>query len=154
VALKVLSALRKDAKVSLQHLREVKDKLVQLGDKLWADTILYVHEKKVVFVNPETDALEEVVSGQGILQIPLKVASDNMREQIRRIRLRSADDIGKITRNRNVAHNRLVIAGTRIPIESIKAFSDEGYSVEKIKSEYPILTDEDIQAAINYHLAA
>src|SRR5882672_3208640 len=54
VALKVLNTLRNDAKVPLQHLREVKDSLLALGDTLWAETILYVHNKRVAFVNPET----------------------------------------------------------------------------------------------------
>jgi uncharacterized protein (DUF433 family) len=154
VALKVLNALRNDAKVSLQHLREVKDRLLELGDTLWAETTLYVHKRKVVFVNPKTEALEEVVSGQGILQIPLKVVSENMREQIKQINQRASGDIGKFMRNRNVAHNQVVIAGTRIPVDNVKAFAEQGYSVAQIKLEYPILTDEDIRAAIAYNLAA
>jgi uncharacterized protein (DUF433 family) len=154
VALKVLNALRNDAKVPLQHLREVKEALLSLGDRLWGETTLYVHNKRVVFVNPETDTLEEVVSGQGILQIPLSVASSNMRDAINRMKQRSADQIGKLERRRKVAHNQLVIAGTRIPVESIKAFAAEGYSIERIKLEYPTLADEDIRAAINYADAA
>jgi uncharacterized protein (DUF433 family) len=154
VALKVLNALRNDAKVSLPHLREVKDRLLKLGEALWGETTLYVHKKRVVFVNPETGALEEVVSGQGILKIPLKVASENMRKQIKRMNQRAADNIGKFMRNRNVAHNQLVIAGTRIPVDNVKAFAEQGYSVAQIKVEYPILTDEDIRAAIAYNLAA
>jgi uncharacterized protein (DUF433 family) len=154
VALKVLSALRNDAKISLRHLREVKDRLLELGEALWGETTLYVHKKRVVFVNPQTAALEEVVSGQGILQIPLKVASENMREQIKRINQRAADDMGKFMRNRNVAHNRLVFSGTRIPVANVKAFAEQGYSVAQIKLEYPVLTDEDIRAAIDYNLAA
>ena len=154
VSLKVLNTLRNDAKVPLQHLREVKDTLRALGESLWADTILYVHNKRVAFVNPETDALEEVVSGQGLLQIPLKVASSNMRDQINRLKQRSPDQIGKIERRRKIANNQWVIAGTRIPVESIKAFAAEGFSVERIKLEYPTLTEQDIQAAIDYADAA
>jgi DNA-binding transcriptional MerR regulator len=93
VALKVLSALRNDEKISLQHLREVKDRLLELGEALWGETTLYVHKKRVVFVNPQTAALEEVVSGQGVLQIPLKVASENMREQISRSNQRAAENL-------------------------------------------------------------
>jgi uncharacterized protein (DUF433 family) len=154
VSLKVLNTLRNDAKVPLQHLRGVKDKLLALGDALWAGTTLYVHAKRVVFVNPETDALEEVVSGQGLLQIPLQVASSNMRDAINRLKERKPDEIGKFERKRKIAYNQLVIAGTRIPVESVKAFAAEGYSVERIKLEYPTLTEEDIRAAIDYADAA
>lgn len=154
VALKVLNALRNDAKVPLQHLREVKVTLMSLGEKLWGETTLYVHNKRVVFVNPETDTLEEVVSGQGILQIPLAIASSNMRDAINRLKQRSPDQIGKLERRRKIAHNQLVIAGTRIPVENVKAFAAEGYSIERIKLEYPTLTEADIQAAVNYADAA
>jgi DNA-binding transcriptional MerR regulator len=148
VSLKVLNTLRNDASVPLQHLREVKAALLSLGEPLWADTILYVHNKRVVFFNPTTEILEEVVSGQALLQIPLRVASANMREAIDRMNQRQEIHIGKFERKRNVANNQLVIAGTRIPVANIKAFSDAGYSVEQIKAEYPTLAEADILAAV------
>lgn len=154
VALKVLNALRNDAKVPLGHLREVKQKLLGLGEELWAETTLYVMNKRVVFVNPETNAMEEVVSGQGVLQIPLSVASSNMREAISRLNQRGPGEIGKFERKRKIANNQLVVAGTRIPVRSIKAFAAAGYSVEQIKSEYPTLNEEDIRAAISHDAAA
>src|SRR5215472_894911 len=43
------------------------------------------------------------------------------------LRARDAADIGKIERHRGTAENKPVIAGTRIPVKSIKAFSDAGY---------------------------
>ncbi|MGN6548624.1 MAG: MerR family transcriptional regulator, partial [Pararhizobium sp.] len=42
VCLKVLDALRNEAKVPLSHLRIVKDKLAHLGNDAWAKTTLYV----------------------------------------------------------------------------------------------------------------
>lgn len=148
VALKVLNTLRNDAGVKLQHLRDTKAKLLSLGETLWADTTLYVHGRRVVFFNPRTDVLEEVVSGQALLQIPLRVASANMREAIDRMNRREEANIGKLERKKNIANNQLVIAGTRIPVANVKAFADEGYSVEQIKTEYPTLADADILAAI------
>jgi len=153
VALKVLNTLRNDASVSLQHLRETKEKLVALSDKLWADTTLYVHNKRVVFVNPKTDVLEEIVSGQALLQIPLQIASDNMREAVKRFYERNPADIGHLEKKRNVASNQLVIAGTRIPVANVQAFAAAGYTINKIKAEYPTLTEEDINAAINANAA-
>ena len=154
VSLKILNTLRNDARVPLQHLREVKETLLGLGDALWTKTTLYVHNKRVAFVNPETDVLEEIVSGQGLLQIPLQVASNNMRDQINRLKERDPSQIGKIERRRKIASNQWVIAGTRIPVESIKAFAAEGFSIERIKLEYPTLTEADIKAAIDYAAAA
>ena len=150
VSLKVLNALRNDAGVVLQHLREVKEELAKLGDDLWGQTTLYVHHKRVVFVNPNTERLEEIVSGQGVLQIPLQIVTGNMRDAIKRLNQRGPAVIGKFEKKRKIANNQLVIAGTRIPVDSVKAFANAGYSVERIKSEYPTLTEDDIRAVINY----
>ncbi|KAB2728225.1 DUF433 domain-containing protein [Brucella anthropi] len=155
VCLKVLNALRNEANVSLQHLRSVKDRLSHLGDAMWAKTTLYVLNKKVVFENPETQNKEEVVTGQGVLQIPLMIVTGDMRRAVDEMKKRDVSSLsGKIERIKGIAGNRPVIAGTRIPVSTIKAFADEGFSAEQIIEEYPTLTLEDIQAAIEYSEAA
>jgi uncharacterized protein (DUF433 family) len=87
------------------------------------------------------------VSGQGVLQIPLEIVSGNMSEAVRALRQRGSDVVGKIDRRRG--GQSPVIAGTRISVKSIKAFSDAGYSPAEICKEYPTLTIEDITAAIS-----
>ncbi|MCB4920041.1 DUF433 domain-containing protein [Ochrobactrum sp. MH181795] len=155
VCLKVLNALRNEANVSLQHLRSVKDRLSHLGEDMWAKTTLYVLNKKVVFENPETQNKEEVVTGQGVLQIPLMIVTGDMRRAVDEMKKRDVSSLsGKIERIKGIAGNRPVIAGTRIPVSTIKAFADEGFSAEQIIEEYPTLTLEDIQAAIEYSEAA
>jgi uncharacterized protein (DUF433 family) len=47
-----------------------------------------------------------------------------------------------------------VVAGTRITVKSIKAFSDAGYSIDQIREQYPVLTAEDIRAALSYRQRA
>jgi uncharacterized protein (DUF433 family) len=155
VSLKIVSALRNDANVSLPHLREVKEKLAHLGEDLWAKTTLYVLNRRVIFDSPDTiDRKEEVVTGQVMLQIPLKVVSGNMEDAIRSLRMRDHDKIGRIEQHRSVAQNQAVIAGTRIPVRSVKAFAEAGYTIEQIQAEYPTLTPEDIRAAIAFVAAA
>ncbi len=73
---------------------------------------------------------------------------DDVQKDIDALRHRDDSVIGKIERNRWIAHNAYVIAGTRIPVSSIKDFHDAGYSVTKIQREFPDLTPEDIEAAI------
>jgi uncharacterized protein (DUF433 family) len=154
VCLKILNTIRNESKVPLQHLREVRKKLLDLGDDLWAKITLYILNRRVVFHNPETDQKEDVVSGQFVLQIPLRVVSGDMEKAVRVLRERDAATIGRITRHRNTANNRPVIAGTRIPVKSIKAFSEAGYTVDQIREQYPVLTAEDIRAALAYGAAA
>jgi len=53
-SLRVLSVLRNQYGVSLQHLRQVSHKLSHLDDSKWTRTTLYVLKKKVLFTDPET----------------------------------------------------------------------------------------------------
>lgn len=154
ICLQVMNAIRNDAKVSLPHLREVKEQLAHMGDDAWAKTTLYILNKRIVFVNPETDTREEVVSGQGVLQIPLIVVRADMAAKVRDARVRSSDDVGRIDQRKSVAHNRPVVSGTRVPVSSIQAFARAGYSVDEIIREYPSLTETDVKAALVYGEAA
>lgn len=153
LSLKVLNQLRNERGVTLAHLREVKKKLGHLGDDLWAKSTLYLLGKRVV-IRQDDETLEEVISEQKVLQIPLKVVVGDMRAQVRSLSARDSSVIGHFDRKRGVAHNQVVIAGTRIPVRSIKSFSDAGYTVEQILAEYPSLTPEDVRAAIDYNEAA
>ncbi|MGN6548778.1 MAG: DUF433 domain-containing protein, partial [Pararhizobium sp.] len=120
----------------------------------WAKTTLYVLNRRVVFDNPETQEREEVVSGQGVLQIPLEVVTGDMDRAVRDLRRRDETSIGKIERKRGIAHSQPIVAGTRIPVRSIKAFAEAGYSVDQILQEYPTLKKADIEAALDHDLAA
>ncbi|MGH6804870.1 MAG: DUF433 domain-containing protein [Methyloceanibacter sp.] len=149
VGLRTLAVLRKDHHVSLQHLRLVAERLSHLGESVWADTTLYVLNKNVYFHEPETGKLRGVVSGQYSI-IPLVSIMTDIAERAEQLKRRQRDRVGKIERNRYVAHNAWVIAGTRIPTRAIKNFHDAGYSIEDIKREYPTLTSEDIRAALKH----
>ena len=66
------------------------------------------------------------------------------------LRQRSPKQIGRISKNRFVARNAATIEGTRIPVATIKRYSDAGYSVREILDEYPSLAKSDIRAALAY----
>jgi DNA-binding transcriptional MerR regulator len=96
VCLKVLNALRNEVRVSLPHLRDVKEKLAHLGDDIWARTTLYVLNRRVIIENTETTARVEVVSGQSVLQIPLKMVQGDMEKAVRDLWTRDKAAIGTI----------------------------------------------------------
>jgi uncharacterized protein (DUF433 family) len=150
VCLKVLNEVRNELKVPLPRLREAKESLSHLGEDVWAKATLYILNRRVIIHNPETDRKEDPVSGQGILQIPLHVVAGDMEKAVRSLRERPAATVGQIAKHRGTAANKPVIAGTRIPIKSIKAFNDAGYSIDQIREQYPILTEEDVRAALTY----
>ncbi len=150
ICLSVVDTLRNKYRVSLPHLREVKEKLAHLGDDMWAKTTLAVLKRKVVFINPDNQRREEVVSGQGVFEIPLEVVRGKMADAVKTLWMRDKTKVGTVEQLRTVAHNQPVIAGTRIPVQAVKNFAEAGYSVKQIIAEYPILKPDDVKAALAY----
>lgn len=148
VSLKVLNDLRNNAKVPLPQLREIKMRWEGMGDDLWLKQTLYAVNKRVVIKGDY--GYEDALTKQGVLEIPMIDECETMKSNVSKLFGRDRSTVGKIVKQRNVSHNKPVIAGTRIMVKSIKAFAEAGYSAEQIQQEYPTLTTEDINAAIGY----
>ena len=73
---------------------------------------------------------------------------EDVRTRSEKLKERQSDQIGKVERHRYVAHNAWVLAGTRIPINAVRRFSEAGYSPSEIVREYPMLTEDDVAAAL------
>lgn len=46
-----------------------------------------------------------------------------------------------------------VVRGTRVPVELVVEMVADGWSGERIREDYPRLTDEDIRACLHYAAA-
>lgn len=149
VALRTLETLRNDHKVSLQHLRQVAEKLSHLKDALWTRTTLYVVKRRVHFVQAKGSPPVDPTTGQYAIEaVALKAVMADVAKASSSLRGREPSHIGKIVRNRFVGHNAWVVSGTRIPTRAIKNYRDSGYSVDAIIAEYPDLTPADVAAAL------
>lgn len=146
VSLQILNDLRNEKKIPLAHLKQVSENLAHLGDQRWTAATLYVLGKRVVFDNPQTNVREEIVSGQRVFNIPLRVVIRSTRDKIQQLNER-ADRAGKFERQRFVAQNEEVFAGTRIPVSLVREYLEAGFGVDAIKSEFPTLEAADIDAA-------
>jgi uncharacterized protein (DUF433 family) len=120
---------------------------------MWTKTTLYVLNKRVIFENPETGKKEDIVNGQKILEIPLKIVSSDMKKAVLSIRKRQTNTIGRIDIHQ-IGRRNPVIAGTRIPVQTIKEFHEAGYTSDEIIAQYPTLTKCDIEVAIKCEVAA
>lgn len=147
VSLRVLASLRLDHGVSVQHLRQVSERLAHLGEKKWIATTLYVLGKRVVFEDPKTQDRQEVVSGQRVFNIPLKVAIRSTRDAIRDLNSRTDKVAGHVVNERYVMNNRPVFAGTRIPVSAVMAYLERAASTTDILREFPSLRQADIDEA-------
>lgn len=148
VALRTLSLLRRQYGVPLQHLRKVALRLSELADDLWLGTTLYVLNKRVVFQEPGTGKPVEVVSGQYVLGIPLRVIVGDTKKDVAALRRRPPASVGRFDQDRNVVGNLEVIAGTRVPVATVVRFLADGFSPAEIVREFPTLGVADIQAVM------
>lgn len=57
---------------------------------------------------------------------------------------------GRISIDPEVLVGKPVIRGTRIPVTLILNLIRHGYSFEQVIEDYPILTEDDIKAALAY----
>jgi uncharacterized protein (DUF433 family) len=147
VSLRVLGQLRNTYKVPMQHLRKVSHTLAHLGDAKWTATTLYVLGKRVVFTDPRTNERKEVVSGQRVLDIPLRVAISDTRKAIQELNARGSKQLGKIVQAKFIMQNEPVFERTRISVAAVKRYLAAGFSPAAIIKEFPSLTVEDIDAA-------
>ena len=150
VGLRVVSVLRNQHEVSMQHLRKVAEKLSNQDYAFWAREILYVLNREVYFHEPGTQQVRSIVKGQYAATFPLEPIIGEMRTAVAKLRERTTDKIGKIEQHRLVMHNAPVIAGTRIPTGAIRRFKEAGYSIDAIMKEYPSLTRPDVEAALAF----
>lgn len=151
VGLRAIAMLRKQHRIPLQELRRVGAWLHEMHDAPWSSLRFALKGRKVVFFDPIAGvAVEPRGAGQEVLNVDLEPIANEMRAAADRLRERSPEQIGQIVRNRFVVHNAWVVAGTRIPATAIWNFHKAGYSPEDIVKEYPRLTLEDIQAAVDF----
>lgn len=153
VGLRTLSVLRGGHQVSLQHLREVAEKLEAYSKKPWSDLRLAVWNRKVQFIEPGDTRPRGVLDGQYVIVGLIDIINEVKREA-EQLRQRDTSKVGQIEKNRYVAHNAEVIAGTRIKVSTIQHYLSAGYSPEQIMKEYPSLTKEDIETARRHGASA
>lgn len=149
VGLRTIAELRR--RVSLQELRQVGEWLQHQHETPWASLRFYVDaKKKVHFREPDSGKVTRAGAGQAVLEVALEEIVADVQQRVRTMSARGDDQVGRIERKRNIAHNAPVLAGTRIPTAAIWNFHEAGFTTEQILREYPRLTVEDIRSALTY----
>jgi uncharacterized protein (DUF433 family) len=154
VSLRVLGQLRNKHGVPLQHLRKVSERLHEMGDAKWTSCTLYVLGKRVVFTDPRDQERKEVVSGQRVFDIPLKVAISDTRRAIETLNQRDASETGHVVRSKFVMQGEPIFEGTRIPVAAVLRYIEAGYDAPAIMKAFPDLTEADIKTARSYQNGA
>lgn len=153
VGLRTISVLKSKHGVSLSHLRKVAEYLAQYSEEPWATIKMWAWNRKVQFVEPETGKARGVLDGQYAMVAIMDVIEDvNLATEA--LKKRDVSKIGKTEKHRYVSHNDEVIAGTRIPVKTIVEFLKDGYSAKAILDEFPLLTEEDVNAVERKEMTA
>ena len=150
VGLRTLAILRDAHHVSMSHLRDVAERLSAYSDAPFAELRLHVVNREVHVVEPGTERLVGVSTGQAAMAVVLRDVWNDIQVEAEKLKHRRPDQFGQVETQRFRVHGAPVLAGTRIPVSAIKSLSDDGYSVRRIIDEYPTLTPGDVRAALDY----
>lgn len=151
VSLRTLADLRRVHKVELDELRRVGRYLRNHYDHPWSEVKFKIAGRHVVFDDPS--AKVPIVGkplGQQVILFDVEDIERQVAAEAAKLRERSLEDIGQLSRHRYVLHNAWVVAGTRIPTSAIWNYHQAGYGIEGILNAYPELHTEDIEAAIRH----
>ena len=155
VGLRTLGILRDRHGLSLQRLRQAADFLRSHADRPWSELRLWVRGTDLLFRAPVTgNLLSTGKPGQTAIAIEIEPVAQDAERDSEALGRRDPADIGQTERRRGVQSNRLVVRGTRVPVESILELASDGYSVSQIVDAFPSLVTEDVTTVLARQSAA
>ena len=150
VVLRAIAELRK-AGVSFTELKKVLSTFVMNDDGEWPVRSFYVVGNQLFDSRGDALAATKTENRPGeVIVVDMKEVTTVVEQGVRRLAERQPDQIGQVTRNRWIMGGAPIIAGTRIPTETIAWFHENGYSLSWILKEFPRLTPEDVQVAVAF----
>lgn len=149
VSLRALAKIRRELRVPLEDIRKAGRYLAQYHESPWAELRFGVVDRRLVFWDPDKQQWMGS-DGQHVLELNMAGVPQEIEHGLPSVLEREPTQHGHITSNRYVHHGKPIIAGTRIPTSTIWTFHEAGYAPEDIQREYPHLTLEDIEAALDH----
>lgn len=150
VGLRTLARLRATRyRIGLVRLESLAKEMQKDGISHWADAKVWVVKGEPHYMRPGKSEIKGAETGQ-LAMLPIIDVIDEVRSRVEDLKKRAADSIGHVQRDRFVARNSWVVAGTRIPTATIRRYVEAGFSHNEILEEYPALTIKDIEAAMDH----
>lgn len=132
--------------VSLQEIRKiVRRQEVAYQSPLSALRFAKGDDGQIYFQHP--DGTWETNKPRGQMVIEQAIPLDEFRADINTATRRVARLHGRVEKRRGALASKPVFAGTRVPVATVQAFLDRGYSTAEILQEYPGLSPEDVDTA-------
>ncbi|MBK8459191.1 MAG: DUF433 domain-containing protein [Micropruina sp.] len=128
--------------VSKRHIREIVSH-VRARDYVMSELQWAVAGSRVHFNGPD-GRREDGDRSQYVMAEVLKL--EPIRRKARTATDRDPDTFGQISNRRGTLGNKPVVAGTRVPIATIRRYLKRGYSEGQIVEAFPNLTTTDVRA--------
>lgn len=128
--------------ISLQHIRQIVSHLRERAFKV-SEVVFAIAGRRVHFQTPDGKWEDTVQRGQIVLHQVLKLAP--LRARVERAADRDPETVGQIERRRGAHGSKPLIAGTRVPVASVRAFLDDGADIGAILAAYPSLEPADVE---------
>lgn len=148
----VVAELRHRPGISLQHIRRLVGHLRNRGFGAPLRELKFATHGHDIYVQYPEGAwsgdphLDQLVFHQ-------VVALDLLAGRIEALSQRDPRTAGRVVKRRGVHGSSPIFAGTRIPVETVQHYLQEGFGPAEIIEEYPSLTPADIEAARRYAAA-
>lgn len=144
MSLMVAAELRERG-ISLQHIRSIVDHLRSQGFRQPLSQLSFATEGSKVYIqHPDGTWDSATKPGQGVLHQVIDL--DPLRRRIRQAGARDAGTVGKFEKRRGALGSKEVIAGTRIPVETVRRYLQAGRSEKDVVAAFPVLHSADVAA--------
>jgi uncharacterized protein (DUF433 family) len=138
----ILAELKRRGK-SLQYLRQVAD-VIRAEGLHFSELRFATSGSRVHFQRPDGE-WQDAEQPQSIDAevVPLQP----LREKVQRSKNRDPAAVGMVEKRRGALGSKAVIAGTRVPVATIRRYLDRGTPTEEILEAFPALEPSDVEAA-------
>jgi uncharacterized protein (DUF433 family) len=153
LSLLVVTELRTERGMSLQHVRRVVEHLRSRGYQSPLRELTFATlGGEIYFQHPDGTWEGDLRPDQVVLEEVLRL--DRLRSRITRAAERQADDAGQVVKKRGVHASAPVFAGTRIRVSTVQDYLRHGYETGAILEAFPDLSAADVAEASRLLAAA
>jgi DNA-binding transcriptional MerR regulator len=146
LSLLVVSALRIDRRMPLQHIRRVVEHLRLRGYNAPLRELKFATlGREIYFQHPDGSWEGDLQPDQIVLEETIRLAP--LRSRIESAAKRPADAAGHVVKRRGVHASAPVFVGTRIRVSTVQDYLRHGFGTEAIQKAFPDLAIQDIEEA-------
>jgi uncharacterized protein (DUF433 family) len=141
----MVAAELKRRNVSIQHIRTIVEHLRARGyEQPLVQLVFATLNGRVYFQHNDGSWEGDLDPDQLVLHEVLNLVP--LRERITSVTQRDASLAGRIERRRGTLGCKAVLAGTRVPVDTIRRYVDAGRTTDEILESFPVLSSADVEA--------